>query len=97
MDYRVALQTTFPRLGGARWWFTCPLVVDGRACERRVAKLYLPPNGRYYGCRRCNRLSYTSCQESRKYDSLCRMLDRDTGRDFRDVKRVMSRLGRARR
>jgi hypothetical protein len=24
---------------GFRWWFTCPLIFLGRACERRVAKL----------------------------------------------------------
>jgi hypothetical protein len=73
-DYRVRLQTTRPRYGGLRWWFTCPLVVNGRACERRVGKLYLPPGCRYYGCRVCYRLSYTSCQE---HDSRVDRLVRD--------------------
>jgi hypothetical protein len=62
-DYRVRLTTTRPRFGGLRWWFVCPLVVGGRVCERRVAKLYLPPRGRYFGCRHCYKLTYTSCQE----------------------------------
>jgi hypothetical protein len=62
-DYRVRLTTTRPRFGGQRWWFICPLVVGGRACNRRVGKLYLPPAARYFGCRHCHQLTYTSCQE----------------------------------
>jgi hypothetical protein len=31
-----------------------------------VGKLYLPKGGRYYGCRDCCRLTYTSCQEHDK-------------------------------
>jgi hypothetical protein len=65
-DYRVDLTTTFPRFGGLRWWFVCPLIVGGRPCERRVGKLYLPPGARYFGCRRCHKLTYTSCQEHDK-------------------------------
>ena len=63
VDYRVALTTTQPRFGGLRWWFACPLIVGGRPCGRRVGKLYLPPAARYFGCRRCHELTYTSCQE----------------------------------
>jgi hypothetical protein len=61
--YCIALQTTRPRFGGVRWWFTCPLVADDVSCDRRVAKLYLPPGGRYFGCRECYRLTYRSAQE----------------------------------
>src|SRR5262245_37562472 len=57
LDYAVDLQTTPAGFGGVRWWFTCPLVVNGRACQRRVGKLYLPPGGRYFGCRHCYRLT----------------------------------------
>jgi hypothetical protein len=64
-QYRVRLQTT-PCFSGARWWFTCPLAVDGQACGRRVGKLYLPPGGKYFGCRRCYRLTYESSQRSDK-------------------------------
>jgi hypothetical protein len=49
------------RHGGARPYFVCPGVVNGRACGRRVAKLYLP--GRYFVCRHCNRLAYASQSE----------------------------------
>ena len=62
-DYRVALATTRPHFGGLRWWFLCPLTVNGRACRRRVGKLYLPPSGRYFGCRHCYDLTYRSAQE----------------------------------
>jgi hypothetical protein len=72
-DYRVRLTTTRPRLGGLRWWFVCPLVRDGRPCNRRVGKLYLPSRSRYFGCRHCYDLTYTSCQEhDKRVDALRR-------------------------
>jgi hypothetical protein len=94
IDYRIGLVTTRPRFGGLRWWFICPLVVNGRSCGRRVVKLYLPPGRRYFGCRHCYDLTYTSCQESRKYDSAFRFLAQDTGYDFATVKRLMGRIGK---
>ena len=72
LDYRVILQTTRPHFGGLRWWFVCPLSVQGQACRHRVAKLYLPPGGHYFGCRHCYDLTYTSCQESDKRVSFLR-------------------------
>jgi hypothetical protein len=69
VDYRIRLTTTRPHFGGLRWWFVCPLTVNGGACGRRVGKLYL--KGRYFGCRRCQNLTYTSCQErDRRVDRL---------------------------
>ncbi len=62
LDYHVELTTTRPRYGGLRWWFVCPLVVRGCPCKRRVGKLYLPPGGRYFGCRHCYELTYESTQ-----------------------------------
>ena len=44
--------------GGARPYFICPGVVNGIACERRVAKLHGP--GRYFLCRHCYRLAHAS-------------------------------------
>lgn len=61
-NYPILLQRTLPHFGGTRWWFTCPLVESGVACRRRVAKLYLPPNGTYFGCRHCYELTYHSRQ-----------------------------------
>jgi hypothetical protein len=62
LDYSVRLVTTPCHLGGARWWFVCPLVKNGVVCGRRVRKLYL--SGRYFGGRRCHDLTYRSRQES---------------------------------
>jgi hypothetical protein len=66
LDYRIRLQTTRPRYGGVRWWFTCPLVVNGQSCHRRVGKLYLPPARRCFGCRQCHQLTHRSAQEHDK-------------------------------
>jgi hypothetical protein len=64
-DYKVQLVTTPCHLGGVRWWFICPLSKNGVYCGRRVGKLYLPPGGKYYGCRHCYGLSYESRNEPR--------------------------------
>jgi hypothetical protein len=70
-DELIPLAGTCPHFGGARWWFLCPLVVNGAACERRVRKLYLPPRGRYFGCRTCYDLTYESAQtHDRRVDHL---------------------------
>jgi hypothetical protein len=94
IDSRIRLTTTRLRFGGLRWWFICPLIVGGRPCNRRVGKVYLPPHSRYFGCRDCHELTYTSCQESRRFDGLYRHIARNTGQDLRTVKRVMRRLGK---
>lgn len=54
----IRLEATFPHLGGRRWWFLCPLVVNEVPCNRRVCKLYLPPRACYFGCRHCHGLVY---------------------------------------
>lgn len=64
-DYKVQLVTTPCHLGGVRWWFICPLSKNGVYCGRRVGTLYLPPAGKYYGCRHCYDLSYESRNEPR--------------------------------
>ncbi len=89
MDYRQGLEAVPRHFGGVQWYFVCQLTGNGRYCGRRARKLYLPPGGRYFGCRQCYRLTYTSCQESHKHDGLWRLLARSTGRDAEDVKRLM--------
>jgi hypothetical protein len=96
LDYHVGLTATRPRFGGLRWWFLCPLTVNGRACGRRVGKLYLPPGASYFGCRHCHRLTYTSCQESGKYAGLYRHIAGNLGCDPAAVRRMMNRLGKRR-
>ena len=59
-----------------------------------MGKLYLPPGGRYYGCRHCHELTYTSCQESRKYDGLWRRIAGEIGQDLDAVKRLMNWIGK---
>jgi hypothetical protein len=66
-DY-ISLVTTRPHFGGLRWWFLCPLKVDGATCRNRVAKLHLR-NG-HFGCRSCHDLTYLSCQQSHQLDRL---------------------------
>ena len=68
----VQLQTTHPYFGGQRWWFTCPLAIAGTACNRRAAKLHLPPGGRHFGCRACHDLTYRSCQVVYSLEQACR-------------------------
>jgi len=55
----VELTTTDLPWGGVRYWFVCPL----QGCYRRVGCLYLPPGGKYFGCRHCYDLSYESQSE----------------------------------
>jgi hypothetical protein len=94
VDYHVCVDTTVPTFGGLRWWFLCPLIVDGLLCERRVGKLYLPPCGRYFGCRSCYRLTYTSCQANGQGKALARMVARNLGADFETVNRLLKRIGK---
>lgn len=65
LDYKVCLDWSSCHFGGLRWWFICPLVVDGCACQRRVGVLYLG-GGRYFGCRHCFNLTYQSSKEHDK-------------------------------
>ena len=76
----IRLQTTPTQFGGERWWFTCPLIVDGVECDRRVGKLHLPPGARYFGCRTCHNLTYRSSQEAHQADRVFARLgaDRET-------------------
>jgi hypothetical protein len=96
LDYQIDLVSTVPHFGGLRWWFVCPLGADGGNCGRRVGKLYLPPGDRWFACRHCHELTYTSCQESRRYDGLARALARNTGTDLAAARRALNRIGRRR-
>ncbi len=63
-DYKVLLTSTPCHFGGERWWFICPLTLDGRPCKRRVGKLY--KDGDYFGCRHCYDLTYQSKMAPRR-------------------------------
>jgi hypothetical protein len=62
----VELASTHTRNAGRRLWFLCPLASSRAACGRRVECLYLPSNGKYFGCRQCHQLTYQSCQQAHK-------------------------------
>ncbi|MBT7039973.1 MAG: hypothetical protein HN921_09020 [Bacteroidetes bacterium] len=77
IEYPIRIETTNPNFGGKRYWFLCPLIVDGNPCLNHVGKLYLPPGSQYFGCRKCHDLTYTSCRESHKWDSMFRGMGMD--------------------
>jgi hypothetical protein len=88
LDYKVELVTTSFNFGGSRSWFICPLVVNRRPCDRRVSKLYLPPRGRYFGCRHCYNLTYRCQKEHDSWvDTMVKnpemLLSHMRGRDFK--------------
>jgi len=85
VDYKIALQTTRPALGGDLWWFTCP----AQGCGRRVRKLYLPPGAVHFACRHCYHLTYRSCQESHIYDSLFGRIGAKLGYSADQVARLL--------
>ncbi len=94
MDYPISLTFTVLSWGAKRWWFICPLVKNGIPCNHRVGKLYLPPGYMYFGCRHCYELTYTSCQESHKYDSFYKqfalgMNETIPGLTYGNVKRIL--------
>lgn len=63
-DYKIQLTTTPCHFGSVRYWFICPLSLNGVYCGRRVAKLYKAPGAVYYGCWHCYDLSYESRNKS---------------------------------
>ena len=73
----IDLSTTRLANGGLRWWFLCPsnTLLD-LPCRRRVGKLFLPVTSIYFKCRNCHRLTYDSCQNSRRFDSLAAYMGR---------------------
>ena len=58
-----------------------PQLRHGGGPAPRAGKLYLPPGGTYFGSRAAYGLTYTSCQESRKFDGLYRRLAAHMGID----------------
>ena len=74
LDYTIKLVSTACYFGGIRWWFICPLVINGVDCGRRCRIIYLSPGAIYFGCRECHQLSYDSRQMSgnRYYESFFR-------------------------
>jgi hypothetical protein len=82
VDYTVPLSWTPCNYGGQRPWFICP----GRGCNKRVANLYLM--GKYFLCRHCHDLAYSSQRDSEdsrllhKSRKICRRLGAKTIEDL---------------
>jgi len=85
-DYRVELVTTPCNYGGRRYWFICPLSLEGKRCGRRVGVLY--KSGDYFGCRYCHNLCYRSQNQNRssKHYPLFRYLDLAMKEDDEDYR-----------
>jgi hypothetical protein len=88
LNYFVPLESTFQPKGNVRYWFLCPL----QGCNRMTAKLYLPSGARYFGCRHCYNLTYESCNESHRFDSLYRSMARQAGVSFSEAKRSIQEM-----
>jgi len=93
VELPVSIERRPQPFGGARWWFRCPRTVEGGPCLRRCGVLYLPPGGRHLGCRRCLRLTYTSCQESHQWDTAARQLAGELGLSYHQVLEQINSLG----
>jgi hypothetical protein len=89
IDELVPIERQSQPFGGRRWWFNCPAFRDGRHCGRRCSKLYLPPGGRVFACRRCYNLTYASCNESRRFDTLYRVLASNMGIGASEVRQAL--------
>ena len=65
-NYIIPVISTRCNYGGKRWWFVCPLVVNGQPCKRRSRIVYMPSGAEFFGCRECHRLTYESRQRHRE-------------------------------
>lgn len=57
-DYNVMLTSTPCNFGEKRFWFVCPLTIDGKPCNKRIGVIY--KGNDYFGCRNCFNLTYKS-------------------------------------
>lgn len=69
-EYPVKLLSTPCFFGGRRYWFACPAPKNDNACCRRVGVLYLEPGDKCFRCRKCCDLTYSSCQDSHRFDAI---------------------------
>ncbi len=90
-NYPISLVPTVCHYGGRRWWFICPLTTNGVYCGKRIGRLHLTPNGKYFGCRHCFDLTYQSCQDSHEYDSVYKSLGISLAEGRRLTERLRSR------
>jgi len=90
IKYHVKLLSTPCYLGGRRYWFACPAPKNSNACHRRAGVLYLEPGGKCFRCRKCCDLTYSSCQDSHRFDAIyqamCGLSSKEVKRAFKKYK-----------
>ncbi len=87
---RIELFCTPQPYGNVRWWMRCPILLgNGKTCNRRCYKMYLPPGQKYFGCRTCMRLTYQSSKDSHKFDRLYAQLGAGIGMSLSEVRSLM--------
>lgn len=85
-DVRVLLTGYKPGFGGRRHLFICP------KCGRRMRTLHIM--GGEIGCRICYNLTYDSCVENNRFNSLYRRMAVGLKASWQDVKQYMNALTR---
>jgi hypothetical protein len=79
----VTLSTSLTPKGGVRWWLVCP------KCHGNRAKLHLPMHGDSFLCRSCHSLTYRSCQESHRWDTMYARIAGEQGVSLQAVKQSL--------
>jgi len=83
ISYSVFLSYTHPNFGGFRYWFNCP------KCGKRVGKLYMAPGSKYFLCRQCQNLTYTSCRKSHSDDTIIKHMSSKTSLSWIEAKQAI--------
>jgi hypothetical protein len=92
--YGIEVVSESCRFGGKRRYLRCPLLRRADICGRRVAKLFLPPGGCYFGCRTCYDLTYKSVQgHDKRVDELARLAIEDLDAALRSLPSRYALLG----
>ena len=85
----VTLTTTPMPNGGKRWWMVCP------HCKGKRANLHLPRGGDIFLCRSCHSLTYTSCQEAHRWDSVYDIVAKKNGISRQEAKRRLEGIAKS--
>lgn len=81
---KVNLSWYTPGFGGRRYFFLCP------HCGRRMRTLHIKCGE--IACRICHNLTYTSCKENHRFDSLFKNIARhDNSSSWQDYKQSFNR------
>ncbi len=86
IKYSFSMESISCCFGGKKWFFICGLYKNNIYCGKRVRNLYKA--GDYFGCRACANLSYESCNESKKYRGLFKVLMQDSKAEEYYIKNV---------